>query len=115
MYKRQVQYNQDGAITLRSNETGTYETTLSDGSTKSPTINNHFENIDLSGEGWSLELQSWGPDKSTDNIQNEMIPGVEPTYPLYKDPSKSVVTTVNFDNVALGDWKDLPATKEQLQ
>ncbi|MBC5788140.1 FIVAR domain-containing protein [Clostridium facile] len=110
-----VQYNKDGEITLRSNETGTYETTLSDGSTKSTTINNHFEDIDLSGEGWSLELQSWGPDKSTDNIQDEMIPGVEPTYPLYKDPSKSVVTTVNFDNVALGDWKDLPVTEEQLQ
>ena len=87
---------------------------FSDGSVQSAKVENTLDAIDLSGDGWNLKLESWGPDKSDENIQDTMIPGTTPAYPLYKDPSNSVVTTVHFDNIALGSWKDLPATEEQL-
>jgi hypothetical protein len=71
--------------------------------------------LDLGGASWDLELRSYGPDKSDANIQGKIVPEFDTPYTIYKDPSASIVTTVQFDGISLGSWADLPATAEQLQ
>ena len=114
-----VYYN-DGDTVFRSNTAGDYSVQMSDGSTKNVQIDKTLDDVDLSS-GWDLELQSWGPDYSADNVQDRLtISGLSPndviknTYPYYKDPSASTVTTVNFSNIKLDYWSKLPATSDQL-
>ena len=49
--------------------------------------------------GWQLGLESWGPDALTNLI----------------DPTLSAKSTVEFSDVDLGRWSDLPASAAQLE
>lgn len=80
-----------------------------DGSANPPAI------LDLSSAIWNLELQSFGPDESEANLQGRIVPQFETPYAIYRDPSLSSVTTVQFEGISPGIWADLPATAEQLE
>ena len=51
-----------------SNMVGTDTVKFSDGTTKEITIDETMAEIDLSGEGWNLQLDSYGPDDSPENL-----------------------------------------------
>ncbi|GAA1466508.1 glycosyl hydrolase [Microbacterium thalassium] len=78
-------------------EPGEYEVTLADGSVKDVSVSSVPDDVSLA-DGWDLSLESWGPDAEANAV----------------DPTESARTTVEFSDVALGDWSDLPATGEQL-
>lgn len=70
--------------------------------------------LDLGLAEWDLELHSYGPDDSEANVQDSIVPEFETPYIIYRDPSASTITTVQFDGIELGNWSDLPATDAQL-
>ncbi|MBC7217000.1 MAG: hypothetical protein H5U36_02260 [Candidatus Caldatribacterium sp.] len=113
----EVRY-ENGKVLFRCNEPGTYAVVFSDGSVRSFTAQKMLNKFDLSNLSWSLELKSFGPDRSEENIQDPIVPpevlNTANKYTLYKDPSTHKVTTLKFENIKLCSWKDLPATREQL-
>lgn len=113
----QVVY-QDGELVFRSNEAGNHQVELADGSSKTVYVPSSLETVDLSDEGWTLVLESWGPDTSEENIQGSaQSDGISGQFEhvIYKDPSNSTKTSITFENVALGTWSELQPTDEQLE
>ena len=102
MYKRQ--YGND--IVYRSNTVGTDTVKFSDGTTKEITIDETMAEIDLSGEGWNLQLDSYGPDDSPENLDEngELI-----------DPTAHKITTLNYANIALIPWTSLDVSEDDLK
>lgn len=88
----------DGSSLLHEADApGTYSVRLSSGATKRVSVSSVPADVNLA-DGWQLSLQSWGPDAVANKV----------------DPTVSKKTTVQFGNVSLGAWKDLPATSGQL-
>lgn len=109
---------ENGSAVLKTNSPGTYEVSFSDGTVQTVTVENSYEALDLSA-GWDLTIQSFGPDTSEENIQSTAVSkkdGKERV--IYKDPSQTKITEVSFDGLDLASessqWKNLPATAEQL-
>lgn len=86
-----------GSLVHRAFKAGNYAVKLSNGSTQKFRVNSVPSDVDLA-TGWRLSLQSWGPDATANKV----------------DPTISKKTTVEFANVLLGAWDDLPATSAQL-
>ncbi|MCW5954774.1 MAG: hypothetical protein KIT69_21170, partial [Propionibacteriaceae bacterium] len=78
-------------------EPGDYNVTLDKGKSQQFTVATVPDDIDLT-DGWDLSLESWGPDAKA-NLAN---------------PALSAKNTVEFSDVTLGDWANLPVTDEQL-
>ena len=108
-----VEYDSDGNLVYKSNEAGTTELSLSDGSTAEVTIESELETLDLS-TGWKLTIESYAESDSLndeDNIAYESKAG----YIVYKDPTLTDITTVEFDIDTLTLWADIEASDEQLE
>ncbi|MDQ7909032.1 glycosyl hydrolase [Phytohabitans sp. ZYX-F-186] len=86
-----------GSLVHRATAAGTYTVRLSTGTRRTVTVRAVPEPPALS-EGWTLRLESWGPDPATNAV----------------DPTVSAKTTVTFAGVPLGTWDQLPATAAQL-
>lgn len=84
-------------LSLRADKAGTYQVTFAHGRTRSVDVRSVPSAPDLSG-GWSLKLDSFGPDPAADAT----------------NPEISAITTVQFPSNALGTWSNLPATSAQL-
>ncbi|MCV2395889.1 glycosyl hydrolase [Actinotalea sp. M2MS4P-6] len=84
-------------LELHAFEVGDYEVTLADGSVKQVEVSSVPADVELT-DGWDLSLESWGPDAEANAV----------------DPTISAKTTVEFSDVSLGDWAELPASEEQL-
>ncbi|MBB6390537.1 glycosyl hydrolase [Microbacterium thalassium] len=90
-------FQNDNTLVVRTTEAGSYaidgsgdkDTTIEVAAAPAP--------VSLS-DGWSLTLESWGPDPERNDV----------------DPTLSSTETVTFDDIALGSWSDLPATSDQL-
>lgn len=95
----------NGEIVYRSNTAGTDTVSFSDGSRRQVSVDNSYEAIDLSGEGWNLQLDSIGPDDSAENLDEngELI-----------DPTAHKKTTLTFENISLIPWTELPVTQDDL-
>ncbi|WP_270739754.1 glycosyl hydrolase [Massilioclostridium coli] len=93
-------------IVYRSNTVGTDTVKFSDGTTKEITIDETMAEIDLSGEGWNLQLDSYGPDDSPENLDEngELI-----------DPTAHKITTLNYANIALIPWTSLDVSEDDLK
>jgi hypothetical protein len=93
-----VEYGRHGnGLVLQATQAGSYTVSLSDGTTADVTVSSVPAAADLS-QGWSLKLDSWGPDPTADAV----------------NPEISTVTTTTFPANALGAWSSLPATSAQL-
>lgn len=92
-----VLYNAGNDLVHRTTQPGNFDVELSSGDKKSFRIDTVPTAVSLA-DGWSLELESWGPDPVANLI----------------NPSLSKKTTVRFSDIELGNWTDLPATEEQL-
>ncbi|MCL2165481.1 MAG: hypothetical protein FWH55_14100, partial [Oscillospiraceae bacterium] len=122
----------ESGLALRAGAPGTYDVTRRDGAKLPVTVTSVPSSIDLNS-GWSLRLESWGPDDSADNKQApiEGIP-YNPIYLTYdrsafdssgktgydgiwKEPSATIKSDISFSNIQLMKWADLPASPQQLQ
>ncbi|MGC3980428.1 MAG: hypothetical protein QM808_04125 [Steroidobacteraceae bacterium] len=104
----------DGSMWLRSKIAGEHTVVLADGNKKTVLFGETPTLLDLGMAKWNLELQSFGPDYTNANKQGKIVTEFDTPYAMYKDPSASTKTTINFQNISLGSWSDLPATKQQL-
>ena len=95
----------NGEIVYRSNTVGNDTVSFSDGTSKQVSVDTSYEAIDLSGEGWNLQLDSIGPDDSAENLDEngELI-----------DPTAHKRTTLTFENISLIPWTELPVTQDDL-
>lgn len=94
----QVRYaDGSGDLVLRATQPGSYAVSLSNGKTDTVDVASVPSAVDLSA-GWSLKLDSYGPDPAADAT----------------DPEISAVTSITFPANALGNWASLPATSAQL-
>jgi hypothetical protein len=119
-------------LALRANAPGTYQVTQTDDITIPVFVDSVPAPVSLTS-GWSLVLESWGPDISDANKQDP-IAGIpyNPNYLTYnrssfdasgktgydgiwKDPSATVKTKIDFNNIQLMNWANLPASAQQLQ
>ncbi len=89
-------FYQDGNIVLRTDVSGSYQTAFTDGIVVSTDITEIGDNIEL--DYWDLSLESWGPDQEANKT----------------DLTISKKTTIDFQDIPLTLWKDLPVTSEQL-
>lgn len=85
----------DKKLVLRADQAGDYSVSLSNDQTRSVQVNSVPAAVDLF-DGWSLDLESFGPDPTASN------------------PEVSARTEVTFPANALGFWGELPATSSQL-
>jgi hypothetical protein len=93
-----IEYASHGnGLALQATQPGSYTVSLSNGTTVPVTVSSVPAAADLS-QGWSLTLNSWGPDPAADAA----------------NPEASTVTTTTFPANALGAWSSLPATSAQL-
>lgn len=106
---------EDGKLYLKTHEAGTYQVTLSDGTAQEIKVADTREAYELEAAGWNLAFTSFGPDRSAENTDTAGFDISSATYDLYKDPSATLRTTVDFTNVSLGDIGNIEATGEQLQ
>ncbi|MDQ7908763.1 glycosyl hydrolase [Phytohabitans sp. ZYX-F-186] len=90
-------YTRKGGLLHRAYVPGSYTASLSNGRRRTVTVRSVPDVLSLP-DGWSLELQSWGPDPAANAV----------------DPTASAKTTVTFAGVTLGVWDDLPATSAHL-
>ncbi|UDY25189.1 glycosyl hydrolase [Nocardioides sp. Kera G14] len=86
-----------GKISLVEEKAGSYAVTLSDGTTKTVTVDAMPDTVDLSDD-WALSLESWGPDAEANTT----------------DPTVSAKTTIDFADTGLKSWSELAATSDQL-
>lgn len=107
-------FYRDGEIVFRSNVAGEHTISMSDGSVRKVVVASSLPELDLSDAPWNLELLSFGPDYRESNIQGKIVQEFDTPYTIYKDPSASLITTVNFQGISLCGWQDLPATRAQL-
>jgi len=98
---------EDGMLMHRAPSPGTYVITLSDNTRKSVKVTAVPEKVELL-TGWDLRLLSYGPTEKGASLSMENV------YDYSVDPTIHVVTEVDFSNIALGTWSDLPATRAQL-
>lgn len=85
-----------GAVTHRAGEAGSYSVKLSDGTTASINVGAVKPAVSLTN--FDLSLESWGPDEAVNDV----------------NPTSSKKTTLNFADIGLTAWSELPVTQAQL-
>ncbi len=106
-------------LALRSNTPGAYTVTMSDNATVNVAVEKALSTLSLSSEKWDLVIDSYGPKypnasgKSTKNYASSAAM-VDENGIMTVDPSETVISTVDFGEQSLGNWKDISATAEQL-
>jgi hypothetical protein len=93
-------------LALRASQAGTYSVSLSDRRKATVTVASLPAPASLS-DRWKLDLESWGPDPAMTTVDPRRTPAVDPTH--------SAKTGISFNGVALGNWTNLAATREQLK
>ena len=109
-----IEYNSDGNIVYKSNETGTVELTLSDGTTSEVTVDSELETLDLSDASWSLTIDSYVPADDLDSEENIDYISSQ-GYTVYVDPTLTDIKTATLEIDALSIWADIEATDDELE
>ena len=99
----------DHNAVFRSNTAGSYQVSLSDGTTKDVTIDKSGEVLDLSDAKWNLTIDSYGPKYKDASSMVDPETGIQTV-----DPSETEIITVDFGEQNLVNWADIQATEEQL-
>ncbi len=93
----EVRYGTGATLVHRADEPGDYQVSFSNGRDAQVSVPSVPADVSLD-DGWELDLESWGPDAQQNAV----------------DPTASAKTTIEFENVELGPWSDLPADAGQL-
>jgi len=83
-------------LVLKTNETGEYAVSLSDGTETTVNVEATLPELNLTDSQWNLVIHSYGPGGDEN------------------DPSVSKITDIDFGTQSLGKWEDIQATEEQL-
>jgi hypothetical protein len=90
-----IQSSSDGTIYIRDTTPGTYSTTLSDGRVVTTTIGAADGALDLTGKGWHLDAEVWGPDSSYGTTGTAA--------------AATTKTPVSVSLTSLASWPNIPA------